>query len=176
MKKGNVYRKWINKKNLIAKCNIKHTVCLSRKDTGILQQKKKNRLCVLISKDQNSNKKTIDSYRKTLFFCCCSIARTARSVPLLLRMKGDVLSEIQIHLYHTNTHTCVLVCNRFSRVLRRKNKRISAHSVVYNTFTIQLAKITSSSIGTLVTEWPKILWKHINKLIIQLSKASKQPD
>lgn len=105
-------------KNLIANCNIKHTVCLSRKDTGILLQKKKNRLCVLISKDQNSNKKTIDSYRKTLFFCCCSIARTARSVPLLLRMKGEVLSEIQIHLI-SHTHTCVLVCNRFSRVLRR---------------------------------------------------------
>lgn len=123
-----------------------------QKRHGNITTEEKNRLCVLISKDQNSNKKTIDSYRKTLFFCCCSIARTARSVPLLLRMKGEVLSEIQIHLYHTNTHTCVLVCNRFSRVLRRKNMRISAHSVVYNTFTIQLAKITSSCIGTLVTE------------------------
>lgn len=152
------------KKNLIAKCNIKHTVCLSRKDTGILLQKKKNRLCVLISKDQNSNKKTIDSYRKTLFFVV-ALSPDLRALFRCYYVWRERFCPKYKSIYITQTHTCVLVCNRFSRVLRRtKNKRISAHSVVYNTFTIQLAKITSSSIGTLVTEWPKFLWKHINKL------------
>lgn len=119
MKKGNVYRKWINKKNLIAKCNIKHTVCLSRKDTGILQQKKKNRLCVLISKDQNSNKKTIDSYRKTLFFLLLLYRQNCAlcSAVITYEGRGFVRNPNPSISY---THTCVLVCNRFSRVLRRK--------------------------------------------------------
>lgn len=37
----------------------------NQKRHGNIKTEEKNRLCVLISKDQNSNKKTIDSYRKT---------------------------------------------------------------------------------------------------------------